>query len=66
MRKKSLSEAHKRAKELSIEDFGITVRVMDKKGCKAVITSSEWVYKERVLEDWHTVTAYKNGEAVGA
>lgn len=64
MRKKSLSEAHKRARGLSVENFGITVRVMDKKGCKAVITSSEWVYKERILEGWHTVTAYKNGEEV--
>lgn len=64
MRKKSLSEAHNRAREISVENFGITVRVMDKKGCKAVITSSEWVYKERILEGWHTVTAYKNGEEI--
>ena len=66
MSKKSLVEAHMRAKSLSFSNFGITVRVMDKRGCKAVITSSEWVYKERILEGWHTVTAYKNGEEIRA
>lgn len=64
MSKKSLVQAQERALFVSNQYPQATVRVMDKKGCNAVVSSSEWVYKERVLEGYHTVGSYKGGVAL--
>lgn len=64
MSKKSLEIAKAGAKAYSKEYPELIVKVMDKKGYKAVFTSSNWVYTGRVLEGFHTVITYKNGEAV--
>lgn len=64
--KKSLIEAMVEAEAHSKKFPEILVRVMDKKGKRALITASEWVYKERVLSGWFTVATYKNGERLGA
>jgi len=60
--KKSLEEAMRRARKVSKEYPEEIIRVMDKKGRKATYTSSNWIYKERVLEGYYTVAVYKNGK----
>ena len=62
--KKSVEKATIRAKALSTENFGVPVRVMDKPRKHAVVTASEWVYCERILDGWHTVVTYRNGKEV--
>ena len=62
--KKSLEMARAEALKLSQEHPTILYRVMDKKGQMAVCTGSEWIYRERVREGWHTAAAYKGGEEV--
>lgn len=62
--KKSLKEAHETAKEHSMKFPEIPVWVMDKKGKKAVISTSSWVHRERIFEGWHTVATYRNGVKV--
>jgi spore maturation protein CgeB len=62
MRKKSLQDAKARALEASKECPEVEMRVMDKKGCKAVYTASDWIYRERVLEGYNTVVSYKGGK----
>ena len=42
----------------------ILIRVMDKPHQHAVICSHPKVYRERVLDGWHTVAAFRNGEEV--
>lgn len=42
----------------------VPFRVMDKKGAVAVVNSSDWVYKERVLDGWATVATFQNGREV--
>lgn len=64
MSKKSLEIALVKAQALSKEHPEIEVKVMDKKGCKAICTSSNWIYRERVLEGYHTVATYKGGIAL--
>ena len=61
MNKKSLQVALAEAQKASKEYPNVVIRVMDKKGGKAVYTGSEWVYKERVLAGYHTVATYKGG-----
>lgn len=64
MEKKSLEEAKRIAQKVSREYPNEVIIVMDKKGKKATYTASEWIHRERILEGWHTVTKYKNGEIV--
>lgn len=62
--KKSVIEARQRALENSEVAPGILIRVMDKPHQQAVICSHPKVYRERVLDGWHTVAAFRNGEEV--
>ena len=62
--KKSLEAAKAEALKLSQNFPTILYRVMDKKGKSAVACGSEWGYRERILDGYHTVTAYKGGEEV--
>lgn len=62
--KKSLDDAKCIAQKISMEYPDITMIVLDKKGMKATYTASEWIYRERILEGWHTVAKYKNGKLV--
>lgn len=64
MIKKSLQDALKVARKVSGEYPDTAIRVMDKKGAKATYTASSFVYRERVLEGYHTVTIFKSGEEV--
>lgn len=61
---KSVIEARQRALENSEVAPGILIRVMDKPHQHAVICSHPKVYRERVLDGWHTVAAFRNGEEV--
>lgn len=61
-KKKSLDEAIVQAKQISLEYPKVVVRVMDKKYSKAVVCISSWVHKERILDGWHDVIAFKNGK----
>ena len=62
--KKSVMEARQRAMENSEVAPGILIRVMDRPYCHAVVCSHPMVYRERVLDGWHTVAAFRNGEEV--
>lgn len=62
--KKSLQEAMKRAKDHSLSFPGLTVWVMDKKGKRAFITVSDWIYDMERRSGWLVVAAFKNGEEV--
>ena len=64
--KKSLELAFVEAQEHSKKFPDILVRVMDKKGKRAVVTASDWIYRERVLEGYYTEPEYRNGESVRA
>lgn len=64
--KKSLELAFVEAQEHSKKFPDILVRVMDKKGKRAVVTTSDWIYRERVLEGYYTEAEYRNGERVRA
>ena len=63
---KSLELALVEAQEHSKKFPDILVRVMDKKGKRAVVTASDWIYRERVLEGYYTKAEYRNGERVRA
>ena len=58
--KKSLQEARKAAQAMSEEHPEITYHVMDKKGCRACVHGSQWVYEEKVLAGWYTVARFRN------
>lgn len=62
--KKSIAEAMQRAQQQSAEHPHNTVRVMDKPRKHAVVTASEWVYKERILDGYVTVAVFKDGKEV--
>lgn len=62
--KKSVIEARQRALENSEVAPGILIQVMDKPHQHAVVCSHPKVYRERVLDGWHTVAAFRNGEEV--
>ena len=64
MIKKSLQDAFKVARKVSGEYPDTAIRVMDKKGAKATYTASSFVYSERVLKGYHTITIFKSGEEV--
>lgn len=60
--KKSIIEAMEQARQHSAVYPDMIVRVMDKPRKHAVVTASEWIYRERVLAGWHTVATFKNGK----
>lgn len=62
--KKSLEQAKKSAIEHSKQFPDIIVYVMDKPKKRAVVSTVEWVVKQRVFEGYSTVAKYKNGEEV--
>lgn len=62
--KKSVIEAMERERQRSAEFPGVTVRVMDRPKKHAVVTASDWVYRERTLAGWHTVATFKGGKEV--
>lgn len=62
--KKSIEEAKTRAKEHSEKHPGDRVVVMDKKYKDAVVSSVEWVIKERILDGWIIVAEFRAGEQI--
>lgn len=62
--KKSLVLAMEEAQQLSIKHPGITYKVMDKPRKRAVVTGSDWIYRERVLEGWHCYCEFKDGRMI--
>ena len=58
--KKSLEEAIIQAYRHSMLYPGM----MDKPRKHAIVCASEWVYRARVLDGWHTVLTYRNGKEV--
>ena len=53
--------AKEEARKLSVEHPGILYRVIDKPRKRACVTGSEWIYRERVLEGWHTCCEFRDG-----
>ena len=64
MSKKSLERAKAEAKAFSKDHLGAIIKVMDKRGRKAIYTGSPWVYRERILCGYRTVASYVGGEEV--
>ncbi len=62
--KKSLARAMEEAQQLSIKHPGVMYWVMDKPRKRAIVTGSDWIYRERVLEGWHTYVKFLNGKMV--
>ncbi|MDE6020812.1 MAG: hypothetical protein K2H01_07455 [Ruminococcus sp.] len=62
--KKSLQEAIERGRKASIESPELTVWVMDKKYQRSAVHTCEWVHDEKILDGWHDVIIFKNGEAI--
>lgn len=62
--KKSVESAKLRAQNFSAMYPGKIVWVFDKKGKRAVIVISGWVWHDRILEGWRPVVAYKAGKEV--
>ena len=46
--KKSLTVAKKEAQNMSLRNPGIVYYVMDKPRKRAIVTGSDWIYRERV------------------
>lgn len=61
LEKKSLVLAMEKAQQMSIKHPSVSFRVMDKPRKRSVVTSSEWVYRERVLEGWYTYCLFLDG-----
>lgn len=64
MAKKSLMEALERGKAFSLEHPGVIVWVMDAYRQKAVISSVNWIVKQRLFEGWRIEAVFKNGERI--
>ena len=62
--KKSLVMAMEEAQQLSIKRPGVAFRVMDKPRKKAVVNSSDWVYRELVLDGWHNYCTFRDGRMI--
>lgn len=62
--KASVKRAIEEARELSEVHPTVKYTVMDKKGKRAVVTGSAWVYKERILEGYKVVVKFFGGEEV--
>lgn len=60
--KKSLALAMEEARQLSIEHPGVLYRVMDKPRERAIVTGSDWIYRERILEGWHCLFQVRDGK----
>lgn len=64
--KASVKKAIEEAQKLSEEHPTVKYVVMDKKGKRAVVTGSGWVYKERILEGYVVVAKFLGGKEVEA
>lgn len=64
--KASVKKAIEEAKKLSEVHPNVKYVVMDKKGKRAVVTGSGWVYKERILEGYISVAKFLGGKEVEA
>lgn len=64
--KVSVKKAIEEAKKLSEVYPTVKYAVMDKKGKRAVVTGSDWIYKERILEGYVTVAKFLGGKEVEA
>lgn len=64
--KASVKKAIEEAKKLSEVHPTVKYVVMDKKGKRAVVTGSGWVYKERILEGYIAVAMFLGGKEVEA
>ena len=62
--KKSIEAARVRAQKFSAMYPNNMVYVFDKKGKKAIISVSDWIWRERILEGWSPVALYKAGKEV--
>lgn len=62
--KKSLVLAMEEAQQLSIKHPGVTYWVMDKPRKRAIVTGSDWIYRDRVLEGWHCYCKSRDGRMV--
>lgn len=62
--KKSLVLAMEEAQQLSIKHPGNAYRVMDKPRKRAVVTGSDWIYRERILDGWTCYCTFLNGRMV--
>ena len=62
--KKSLVLAMEEAQQLSIKHPGNTYWVMDKPRKRAVVTGSDWIYRERILGGWRCYCKFKNGKMI--
>lgn len=62
--KKSLVLAMEEAQQLSIHHPGVVFRVMDKPRKRAVVNSSEFVYRERILDGWTCYCKFRDGRMV--
>ena len=58
--KKSVESAIAKAKEMHQRHPAVEIRVMDKKGKPAICTASDWIYRERVLDGYHTIFSTKD------
>ena len=62
--KKSLVEALERGRVFSLEHPDTVVWVMDARRQHAVISSVNWIVKQRLFEGWRIEAAFKNGEKI--
>ena len=62
--KSSLNDALGKAKELSLLHKDHKVYVLDESRQKPRVHLSDWCVKESILEGYHTVAQYMNGEKV--
>lgn len=55
--KKSLAAAMEEARKIMATTAGqdLTIWVMDKPGKRSIVTTVDWIRKERILDGWHTV-----------
>lgn len=60
----SVKEKMKEAEQMSLNNPEILYRVMDKTGQRAVVTSDEWVFRERIIDGYFTVAKFKNGKQI--
>lgn len=62
--KQSVKNAIQEAIQVSRLHPNVKYRIMDKMGQRAVVTGSDWVYRERIIEGWHVVGTYLNGQCI--
>ena len=59
--KKSILDAEKEAKELSIKNPYTTYYVLDKRNKKAICLSVNFLIRDKILEGYYGICGYKNG-----